>query len=468
MNQSLRAPFLLLLSLMCLYALFSVGFLHPDEHYQVIEYMNVFMGRFESSILSTLEWNALMRPWFQAIVYSVPISLIRNLFGLYPFIEVMLMRFFSIALALCWIWPLIRESLIQNADKFTSGRDKVLLATFILPVFTFVLSARTSSDTVSAHLFLIALTRIGLPFHFKGETARLLEFSVLAGISILVRYQMVLWVGLSYLWFIKEKKWGLKAILGFGALTLAIASLEFPFNYLGRGLWYSSSVNHIVQNIFHGVAATFGVMPWWGYFVIFFKNGAPPLSLLYLYLSFRFVIKRRQTLTALLVVVSFIFFSLIGHKEGRFLTPTIFLSSFVLALASRDLKKKLVVAVGAISLALTFIMSFHPTYRPILTYRAIDKEVRANEVIKVMKDRSGRELRFELHHYQRFPWQTESYDEASTGLIVSSTYAQYTLLKERECELKSLSYPEFILFNNSFKWRDRSNIWGVWRCFQAK
>lgn len=464
MKSSLHVPIIFCL-VMLLYAMWSVGFLHPDEHYQVIEYMNVFLGRFESSILSPLEWKEMMRPWFQAIIYSGPISALRALVGLYPFFEVTLMRFFSAALALCWLVPLINEVLARNHTKYQGIRKQLALIFFVVPVFIFVLSVRTSSDSVAAHLFLIGLTRLGLPFQLHThQVRRLIEFSLLGGLAILVRYQMVMWVGLCFLWFLFGRKWHWRDVIVWGVVSLVIASLELPFNYWGRGQWYSSSLNHIDQNIFHGVAATFGTLPWWGYFKIFLLQGAPPFSLLYLYLSMRHCVRERRSLLTLLMVVSFAFFSAISHKEGRFLTPTIFLLPFVLALVVPILKTRLVLIVGGLQLLITLIMSAHPTYRPIIAYESIAQHLGAGETIAVMKDRAGKELKFELHHYQKTPWQTVTYTPQSTGLVVSSTYVQYQELKTRGCQLLRLSYPEFLLANNSFKWRDRSNIWGVWKC----
>ncbi len=449
-------------------ALGSVGFLHPDEHYQVIEYMNVFLGRFSHDILSTLEWKAMMRPWFQPIVFAGPIALVRDLAGgPLPFFEASLLRLFSVLLGLLWLIPLIKRSLpyFFRTTACTWWRG-LLICSFIAPWFVTFLSVRTSSDTVGAHLFMIALVSLGLPFELKDQSSKKLAlFSVLCGIAILVRYQMVVWIGPTYLFFLFKSRWPRAQVLSAGVASLCIASSEILFNYWGRGLWYSSTVNHINLNLFHGVAATFGTLPWWGYFKIFFKEGLPPLCLFYFYICARHLVKGRGGLIAIITLISFVFFSLIAHKEARFLTPTLFLLSLMLAGIGGALKPRLVLVLGGLNLLLTVGLIFKPAYRPILIYRALDEIYRPGDTIYVLKDRKGRELSFELHHYQRHPWQVASYQGDQTqGLVVSSTYAQYELLLARGCALFELSYPVWVLSNNSFGWRERSNIWGVWRC----
>jgi len=248
-----------------------------------------------------------------------------------------------------------------------------------------------------------------------------------------------------------------------------ICTLEPIFNYWARGLWFSSTFNHIDQNLFHGVAATFGTLPWWGYLKIFFKEGLPPLCLFYFYIGLRHIVKDRSFLIAQLVMVSLIFFSLIGHKEARFLTPTLFLMSYMLALFLPRLRYGPVALIGGLNFLITIALIFKPAYRPLVIYDAIDEIYKKGQTIYVLKDHKGRELTFELHHYQRVhPWKVESYGPGVNGPVVSSTYAQYEYLLTQDCALKELSYPRWLLRNNSFGWRDRSNIWGVWLCGSSK
>lgn len=456
-----------------LLAIKSVGFLHPDEHYQVIEYMNVFMGRFDSSILSKLEWDAMMRPWFQPILFSIPVKFIRSLAGgPEPFFEASMLRQLVAALGLFWIISLLRRSLPfffrQGQERQTQMRfwNSLLVMSFLIPWFVAFLSVRTSSDTLGAHLFMIGLISLGLPLEIRDQRLRpLYVFTVLCGLSLLVRYQMVVWVGVSYLFFLFKSRFPKHHVITAGLLCLSFLGLEFPFNYLGRGLWYSSTFNHINLNLFHGVADSFGTLPWWGYIKILFKEGLPPLCLFYFYVFFRAQVKGRGGLIAISSLVGLIFFSLIGHKEARFLTPTLFMLSLMLAQFGVALKPRLVQFIGGLNLLLTVALCFKPAYRPVVIYEAIDRIYEPGDFIYVMKDRKGRELSFELYHYQRLPWQVSSYQGAeTTGLVVSASYAQYEALKGRGCELYDLSYPEWLLTNNSFGWRERSNIWGVWRC----
>ncbi len=445
----------------------SVGFLHPDEHYQVIEYMNVFLGRFDSSILSKLEWDAMMRPWFQPIVFSLPIIALREILGVSPFVEATALRVLSALLGLVWLVPLLKRSLVHfNRAGELSFLRTLLVITFIVPWFVAFLSVRTSSDTMGAHLYLIGLVLIGLPFELRDQRLKeLYLFSLLCALSILVRYQMVVWIGVTYLFFLFKSRWPRSHVLGAGLLTLVLAATELFFNKWGRGIWYSSTINHIDLNLFHGVASTFGTLPWWGYFKILFLEGLPPLCLFYFYVFARTQIKGRGQILALTTLVSLVFFSLIGHKEARFLTPTLFMISLMLAQYGMALKPRLVQVLGGLNLLIIVGLWFKPAYRPIVIYQALDEIYRPGDIIYVMKDRKGRELSFELHHFQRVPWQVESYEgDLTQGLVVSSSYSQYEALRARDCELHALSYPQWLLSNNSFGWRDRSNIWGVWRC----
>jgi hypothetical protein len=146
----------------------------------------------------------------------------------------------------------------------------------------------------------------------------------LLGATLVLRFHlapMVLVIGLAHLLHTPWRKWwpqvisGLLVVLAGGILDWV--TLGAPF----QSIWLNFSIN-----IFEGIAAGFGTSPIFWYFILFANSWvgiAVPILILYL-IGFR-----RSPLLFVAPLAIILALSLIGHKEYRFVYPTI---PFVLTL----------------------------------------------------------------------------------------------------------------------------------------
>jgi hypothetical protein len=59
------------LALHLLAAIFSTGYQNSDEHFQILEFLNAFLGRTPVATLP-IEYARMIRPWFQPFIGSRP------------------------------------------------------------------------------------------------------------------------------------------------------------------------------------------------------------------------------------------------------------------------------------------------------------------------------------------------------------------------------------------------------------
>ena len=262
--------------LFALTAIFSVGFHHPDELYQVMEYMNVYAGRQDVSTLSQLEWQYKMRPWFQPIVFhwlTTPLEWI----GLgNPFTKSMFLRILTglFAVYTFSLWALYLFSSKQGEQ------DKEL--TFEITLWWFIpyFAVRTSSDTIGALFSLCALAFIFLDFkrQKKIHLGSFLTFCIFSAIAFLFRYQTLIITAPALLWMLFIAKIDLKKFFGGIFLIAFIGQLEWVFNFLGYGEWVCSTWNHAYSNVILKVSHTFGTLLFGVTFSLFQRKDSTSLE----------------------------------------------------------------------------------------------------------------------------------------------------------------------------------------------
>jgi phosphatidylinositol glycan class B len=98
------------------------------------------------------------------------------------------------------------------------------------------------------------------------------------------------------------------------------------FDYWLYGEWVCTFWNYLYQNMFLGKAASFGVEPWYWYFIQLFEQAIPPYSVLLLIGFFALLYKHPKNIITWSSFMFLIGHLLVAHKELRFLFP---LSYFV-------------------------------------------------------------------------------------------------------------------------------------------
>ncbi len=320
MLTNLSDRFLLLtgMALCVIAAWFSIGYHHPDEHFQIWEFANYKLGHIPASDLPW-EFPAQIRPGLQPfLAYSTVLA--TQAIGIKdPFIPIFLTRLWIglLAMWVYWRWCLWLEPEFKNQEAARWLRLGVLFFWF-MPY----LSVRFSSENASAICFFGGLLLLlqqaenqKIRVHWKWIAA-----GFLLGISFFFRYQIAFaGIGLTA-WLLVQKRlvWSAWAMLSAGALVAA--GLGFWADFWLYDAWVCAPYNYYVTNFLHS-EAKFGTEPWWWYFESSFMALLPPLSVaLLLFFGLGIWQKPKHVLTW--CILPFVLAHLVvEHKEMRFLFP---------------------------------------------------------------------------------------------------------------------------------------------------
>ena len=306
-------------------AYFSVGFHHPDEHFQILEFANYKLGNSPAADLPW-EFSAEIR---QALPIAIVVCVYRffEFFGLdNPFFIAFVLRLI-IGLSMWFALVALSKSLkkyFKSDVAFT-----IFLVLLFLSWYMPYVSVRFSSENLSA-LFLV----LGLVQYFKvkdsankNQFIRYFLLGLFFGFSFYFRFQIAFAIagfGLFILLVDRIKFMHLVWVLIGGILAIF---LSICIDYWFYGKWIFSPFNYFTANITNDIASNYGVMPWWHYFTSFLLTALPPISV--------FVIGFSKNLKNIFVWM-FIPFLLahiaVGHKELRFLFPLIVAFIYVSAL----------------------------------------------------------------------------------------------------------------------------------------
>lgn len=306
-------------------AWFSVGFHHPDEHYQIIEFANYKLGNIEASQLPW-EFSANMRPAFQPFIFYV---FYKNFmaFGLYnPFVMIFVLRLITALLAIFTVYQLQKglKPFFKNLEQ-----EKIHL---LLSLFCYALvyvQVRFSSESWSAIFFTLAISFV---LQKQKHKYQYFWFGIFSGLSFICRYQSGFFIVGSGLWFLFIDKINFKTFFklftGF-ALAFFVGILA---DYWLYNKWLLTCWNYFYQNIFENKAAQFGTEPWYWYFIETIKSLFPPYGLIVI-VGLIALLKLQPKNIISWSVISFIFFHCItAHKEYRFLFPIAFFIPFIIVI----------------------------------------------------------------------------------------------------------------------------------------
>ncbi len=311
------------LALRLLTAVFSEGYWHPDEYFQIFEPLHFLRGH---SLELPWEWQAQIRPLLQVNIYRVllwPFESILNPFNQILFTR-MAMGMASAGAFLFWAVS-ARSSGFLNQKNF----ERVLFYWAFLGFLPF-LAVRTSSETAGAILFFLSF---GFWEKLKLNPKRFtsLSFGFLVALCFYLRFQMgfaFLGLGLWILIYRPKilKDHGLQMATGFSiGFFLGLLS-----DRIGYGNWVFSPWNYFKANILEGAASHFGVEPLWGYVRMVVTQYFP--WILFLFGSWLLFLKNKfKSEISFLTLAFFVAHSLVGHKEFRFISFIFWFSPLFLA-----------------------------------------------------------------------------------------------------------------------------------------
>jgi GPI mannosyltransferase 3 len=478
-----KTPYLIFIILSFLTCFFSLGHFHPDEHFQVLEYVNAFTNPHLREGL-TWEYTQRMRPWFLPIVYhffSLPLKVV----GVKsPFVLAFLFRFISFFISQFAIFYLFKNiNLSFDNKKAKQYAYWGLGLTWFIPYFL----VRTSSDTLSAFISIFGIALISLRCLDKSnQPLKLREvflWCFMASVAFLIRYQSLILFGGAWLYLMiysDFRKW--KVIL-IPFIVLLFISSELIFNYLGYGEFLSSTWNHIYQNIFLGKAKTWGTDPWWSYIVFALKKGAPPLSLALLISTFLYWWKKKKNIWTFSTIPFLVAHLFVSHKELRFLMPIIILSPFFLfsvfdlefkridAFLKNKAFKIFVSLTVVVNFILLFKVIFSPAYSPVSFYQFLAENLKSEEKIYYLDEgrkRATPKLEMNFFNPLKIKLLPLGQRVKNTDLrtwVFTDKYIEHTIVnKLGQCKIVYSSRPDWIFKYNFYNWTKRASVWRLWDC----
>lgn len=468
--------YLVSISALMILALFSVGWLHPDEHFQILEFAR---WKLEPSNSAPLPWefHYRMRPAVQPALV-VALSELMSLADIRdPFMVAMILRFLSGILSFAALWRIYRLYATEIPDPLL--RRQFTLMSFLL-WFTLYLAVRFCSETWSGAIFVIAFTT---PFMSRTHgNLRYLVTGLLLGCAFIIRYQTgFMIVGfLAWLLFIRKEKLIPLFLMVTGFLAAVVIGVLIDRWFYGE--WVLTAWNYFQQNILADKISGFGIEPWYFYFTELTNEMIPPFSIVII-LAFLivFILRRKDLLTWTLLPFILVHI-VIGHKETRFLFPlawfvpvmmlkgTEIISSFFGNNWIRTRFSKIIMTVFWVTnFILLFILFFIPADRQVNLYHYLYQSEEPSTLYYLDENPYQRALQVEFYRKPGLTFTEVSNIEVldtvqgTCFLALKTSKPDLSKFQKKKVRRVYSTLPESVKYINFNHWLDRTRVWYIFR-----
>ncbi|MEN9947062.1 MAG: hypothetical protein RLZZ293_1448 [Pseudomonadota bacterium] len=317
-------------------AFFSLGHLHPDEYYQILEFA-AFKLHLNSPHGLTWEFYDQIRSAFQAWIIVYLYKLIALVNQPNPFFVAFLSR------VLAGILSLFSVVLFIDCFKHELKQENYQRWFILLSLFSWIAifnGIRFSSENVSAKLFIIGLCWLINPCYNKKVFSYFL-IGLCLGMSFIARFQVgFMIVGLmAWLLFIQRIRLSTWLAINLGIFTAIGFGILIDHWFYSN--WVFTPWRYFEANLLQGKAASFGIDPWYMYLSI---AGMVPYGPLYIVGTIYFILSKRLHVITWVMLPFLVVHLLVGHKELRFLTPLLSFMPLVILASVQQLinSKKLI------------------------------------------------------------------------------------------------------------------------------
>lgn len=307
-------------------AWFSVGFHHPDEHYQIVEFANYKIGSpLTPANKLAWEYGTRIRPGLQPFMAFALLKAYHAVGLTDPYNYTFLLRLISGLAAFFTAFAFHRAIVPQIRNEYLKKAHLILS---VLGWGLVYIHVRFSSENWSAMAMAWALI-----FLWKDKNAsRYWLFGIFAGLSVIFRFQSIFMVGGAGLWMLFVDRAKFRSILEVVTGFLIATAFGLIFEYWLYGAWNFSPWLYVEQNIFYNRAAVYGVAPWYWYFTEIVKEGLAPFSVIMLLSIFIVPIARPKHILSWMMPLFLLGHIVVAHKEFRFLWPlSVFYPFFAVA-----------------------------------------------------------------------------------------------------------------------------------------
>jgi phosphatidylinositol glycan class B len=461
-------------------SIFSIGFHHYDEHFQLLEFAALKLNLTDPANLPW-EYHNQMRPAMQpAIVVGLYNSLSSIGIG-DPFVLSFLLRLLSASLAFYTMW-LVYKTFRQN---FTDARLKhwFLLLSFLL-WFGFYLGTRFSSENWSGIAFTLAFCLYfsqGKPLPLKY-----VYIGLLLGGSFVFRYQAGFLAFGFFAWMVFIKRERILHLVTLLLAALAVVFLGILADRWFYGEWTFTAWNYIDQNLIQDKVSGFGTEPWWWYFTAFLVQAVPPLSILFL-AAFAVVTVLKPKSPVIWSILPFLgIHLLIGHKELRFLFPLVFFLPVLFVEAITLLKERTSIKLHeqkwfnllfkgslVINFAFMLVVWCKPADSTTALYRSLYRQYEEPSTLFYTHNNPYHRV-LDVYFYKRPNLEVQAVENLNAlppisgrTLVVFDNYHKPEVIPENYI-LVYTSFPSWIKAFNVNNWQARTDMWFVYEVEQAR
>jgi phosphatidylinositol glycan class B len=464
-------------------AWFSVGYHHPDEHFQILEWFSYKTGNSPASDLAW-EFEAKIRPALPVfIVYGF--AKLFQLFGVSdPFTSIFLLRLITGVAA----WYAIKKFYERFILHDESQGEKLLIAGLLfLTWFVPYLAVRYSYENVSSILLLLSLTFFADKIKTKDAKmpGAIFAAGVLAGLAFFFRFHIAFaFLGLGA-WLLYHRTLFFKEWIALtaGGILAVISCLYL--DYLWYEEWVITPVRYFTSNIVENKAAQWGVSPWWFYFEQFVLQAFPPVSLILL-AGFLAAVRYNYKNPVIWMLIPFLLVHfIVGHKEMRFVFPVSSLFLYVSSIGIYRLKAlfsswKIAESLFTISIVVNIFLLFIRTSLPaneLILYQKYLNQQAENQTVEIISIKKPvfSSAGLKMHFYKsgnvsettlQNPELLNIYIQKSTTDAIFLVKPFNQMLPEAKGYIAEPVYsflPDFMYRFNFNQWMERSNILVVYR-----
>lgn len=297
-----------------IFCMTQVGYFHPDQHFQLIEFSSWQLGE-PSGATSVWELTSHIRPTLQVYLFSGFVNLCRFCGVRDPYTQLTVLR---VLFGLTGF--VLFNALGIHYFKANPKLLYIVLLLINLSWATPYIRTLFSSELASSMVFFGAL----LLYENKKEQSRyVLVAGLLFALAFYLRFQIAFaLLGFGLWMLIIERNYAriIPMVIGFGVGI----GINIGLDYLFYHQFVLTPYEYYRVNIVEGKAAEFGTPSFVWYIVMLaLVIGTPPLSLFLFYYSLKGAIQQYRQPLVFAVVFFIVGHCLVAHKEERFLFPIV-------------------------------------------------------------------------------------------------------------------------------------------------
>ena len=296
----------------------STIYLHPDEHYQIVEFASYKLGITQLSQLPW-EYQAHIRSSFQPYLCYKLFNAFNALHIHDHYDHLLLLKMLTA------LFSLFAISLfcLSNLNSFEEKYRKYYIAASFLFWYPYLYAVHFSSEAWSGNFMLIAIATLLILYQndtIERKNGAFARIGILLGLAFLCRYQTaILTVGLI-IWLIWIRKENLRAILSLliGGALMVLVGILLDHRFYGE--WVCTAWGYVDSAFIHK-HSDFGGSPFYMYIIWLFITLSPPIGFLAIVAFTLLFFKQPKSIYTFTLLPFILLHFFIAHKEFRFFFP---------------------------------------------------------------------------------------------------------------------------------------------------